>query len=115
MIASGFAAVGDVETAGRMGIEMRRDHLYYPAGKGRLASYEWSDLAMRAAEHGHKDAARQAFETAIESMEHDPILKEDEREEKKAGWFRSGLHRQLRGLARKCSVQKARGHGRGWR
>lgn len=81
-IASGHAAGGDVDTAGRMGIELQRDHVYHHVGKGRLAPFEWSPLAMRAAEKGHKEAARRGFEHAIESMDHDTTLKADEREER---------------------------------
>ena len=81
MIASGFAARGDVDTAGKMRVELDRDNSYHHVGKGRLAPYDWSQLAMLAAQSGHKEAARRGFEHAIESMHHDTLMKEDEREE----------------------------------
>ena len=80
-VATGFAARGDVDTAGRMHVELQRDDVYHRVGKGRLTDYAWSSLAMRAAEAGHAGAARRAFEHAIESMKHDTVMKDEERDE----------------------------------
>jgi tetratricopeptide (TPR) repeat protein len=81
-IASGFAARGDVETAAKMHLALRRDDAYHRAGEGQLDTSDWAGLARNALEHGHTDATRRAFEHAIAAMAEDTSLKEDERQER---------------------------------
>jgi tetratricopeptide (TPR) repeat protein len=80
--ADGHAVRGDVEVAGRMQIALERDEFYYPAGKGRLAAFEWSRFAMFAAEHQHFEAARRGFDLANDAMQYDILLDGAKREEK---------------------------------
>lgn len=81
-IALGHATRGDVEAAGRMLIALERDEVHHPAGEGRLASFQWSKLAMRAAEAGHQDGARLGFDRANAMMQYDGLLTPEQRDEK---------------------------------
>jgi hypothetical protein len=81
-IALGHATRGDVESAGRMSIALERDKMHHAAGEGRLASFQWSKLAMRAAEAGHPEGARLGFDRANAMMQYDSLLIPERREEK---------------------------------
>jgi tetratricopeptide (TPR) repeat protein len=81
-VASGFAARGDVETAARMLVELRRVTLDPNADDDQIAAFEWAGLARRALQHGHTDATRRAFAHAIDALKEDTLMKEAEREEK---------------------------------
>ncbi len=80
-IARGHATRGEVEIAGAMLIALKREDSFHPAGEGRLASFEWSSLALLAAEAGHPDDARLGFDRANAMMQYD-ILSPRQRDEK---------------------------------
>jgi tetratricopeptide (TPR) repeat protein len=81
-IAHAHVRRGDVETAGRMLIQLQQAvDTYTPAGTDDLAAHVWAGLAYDAEQGDHPEAAPRALSRAVAALSRETYLEPEQREE----------------------------------